>query len=197
VGVHEGRAVHWMFSNLAPNGCAMVVDDFKYEDCVYYRGKPVRVPPVKKTFESAMKDLGRAVVPSKTGKPTKKTDVALVDDVKNLKCQYDYFDFVYIDSRSSKQVLDALVRVFPLVKPGGIIVITNNVNGRLHDPACPRRGITGFLDAFVTDIKVVREGFHTFVEKRKTPVPLPHPCRYEIFDGQESFDKPKCQRQAP
>lgn len=195
VGVHEGRAPQWLLQNIAPKAHLTVVDAFRYTDCVYYKGESTRVPPVRKTFDRAMESVGRSVADAKTGRPAASAKtVAVIADLPALKCPGDTFDFAYIDAQNSKQALDACVRVLPMVKCGGTIVITNNVQGRLHDSACPRRGIQGFLDAFVTDIKVLHEGFHTFIERRKTPIALPHPCRYEIYDGQESFAPPKCKR---
>lgn len=193
VGVHEGRAPHWVLQTLAPSARITVVDDFKYPDCVWYRGREVKLSPVRAKFERAMASVGRKVSPSTQGRPSADSRVVrVVDDLRSLRCEDESFDFVYVDAQSSKQVLDTLVRVFPLVKRGGVFVVTNNVHGRLHDAACPKRGIQGFLDAYITDVKVLRDAFHLFFERRKRPLSLPHPCRYEIFDGQESFDDPDC-----
>lgn len=198
VGVHEGRAPHWLVEHLAPNALLTVVDDFKYEECVYFRGEAVLIPPVKTTFDAAMRSLGRRAVPSKTGRPASgPAEVPVIGNLRALVCEDGTFDLVYVDARSSKHVLDALVRVLPMVRPGGIVVVTNNVHGRMHDSVCPRRGIQGFMDAFVTDIKVIEEGFHLFFERRKTPLAETHPCRYEIFDGQESWDPPSCGAKQP
>jgi hypothetical protein len=197
VGVHEGRAMHWAVTNIHPEAIVTVVDDFRYDECVYHKGRPVLIPAVRSTFDRVVVSLGRRATDSKTGRcASTSRDIAIIDDIRKVQCsgKLDAFDLVYVDAMNSKQVMDALVRVFPWVRPGGTIVVTNNVNGRLHDSACPKRGIQGFLDAFVTDIKVLSDGFHLFLERRKQPIRLPYPCRYEIYDGQESFDPPRCKK---
>jgi hypothetical protein len=193
VGVHEGRAPDWVVRNLAPKARLTVVDDFKYDACAYYLGKPVAIPPVEKTFVEVMRLAKRKVVSSKRGLSAKNgSDVALIREIRSLRCPDETFDLVYIDAKDGKHVMDALVRTLPMVKPGGTIVVTNNVHGRLHDASCPKLGIRGFVDAHVTDVKVLHDGFHLFMERRKTPIRLPHPCRYEIYDGEESFEPAVC-----
>lgn len=83
--------------------------------------------------------------------------------------------------------MEACVLALPLLLPGGVLVVTNNTHGRTHDASCPRRGIDGFLDAYVTEVKVLRQGFHVFVQRRREPMLLPDACRSEYYDGEEDL----------
>jgi hypothetical protein len=98
------------------------------------------------------------------------------------------FDIVYIDARSSKQAMETAVIAYPLLAPGGVMIITNNTHNEQHDSACPRRGIDGFLDAYALEIKVIHQGFHVMCERRRHPLPSV-PCRSEYFFDEQA---PRC-----
>ena len=105
------------------------------------------------------------------------------------------FDFVYVDCQSGRHAMELCVLALPLIRPGGLMVLTNYVHGRNHDAACPRRGIDGFLYAYVGEVRVLRSGFHLFLERRVRPLPPPLPCRAETFDGSEPLGEPRCAEQ--
>ena len=195
VGPYEGRCVVWMYENLSPGLHATVLTDYAsptHPSCVAYRGKAVWNADVRGTFDHNMDVLLRA---DRKERLNLINGPDLTASLSRLACIQEApkrFDLVYIDCRSSMQAMQSAVLAFPLLSPGGVMVLTNNVHGRTHDAACPRRGIDGFLDAFVTDVKVLRNGFHTFIERRVEPVPLPVPCRAEYFDGQESLEPLVC-----
>jgi hypothetical protein len=75
----------------------------------------------------------------------------------------------------------------PRLAPGGIMIFTNNTHNERHDSSCPRRGIYGFLDAYIAEIKVLRDAFHVFVERRKTPLAMA-PCNSEYFYDEKPVD---------
>lgn len=196
VGPYEGRCVVWMYENLSPGLHATVLTDYSsptHPSCAAYRGKGVWNPDVRSTFDHNMDVLLHA---DRKDRLTLINGPDLTASLKRQACSLGdapaKFDIVYIDCRSSMYALQSAVLAFPMLLPGGVMVLTNNVHGRTHDAACPRRGIDGFLDAYVTDVKVLRNGFHTFVERRKEPVPLPMPCRAEYFDGEESLEPVVC-----
>ena len=78
--------------------------------------------------------------------------------------------------------MESAVLAFPMLRPGGVMVFTNYTHGRLHDYACPKRGIDGFLDAYAPEVRVLRPAFHLFLEKREVPTKHPYGCRAEMFD---------------
>ena len=176
-GVYEGRVAEYILRENIDSKL-VVFDDFEYVSCVGFRGVGVYNPAkeVKNRFIENIKVL----------RPRQKVDLFTVEPRDGLAVLRaakadETFDLIYIDSKSSKHVMECLVLAFPLLKKKGVIVITNNVHGKTHGPMCPRRGIDGFLDSYVSDLKVLHNAFHLFIEKRIEPLVL-QPCHAEYFD---------------
>lgn len=185
LGPYEGRCIAWLFKHvLIGPGCrATIIEDFQeLAHCVGFHGVPVWNPDVE---GSLLHNLGME------GIPYELLRTGPAEGLLQLRSRQPApaYDVVYIDARSSRHVLEAAVMAFPLLAPGGVMVITNNTHGKTHDAACPRRGIDGFLDAYVTEIKVLRHAFHLFLERRATPFTLPS-CASEYFDPEPAL--PPC-----
>jgi hypothetical protein len=183
IGPYDGRCLRWLFDRVltAPGSRATVVDDFKYPACVSMRGKAVRYPArsVEATFETRLSDVRSRV------RVIKKPPYEALTGAAGRNTAYD---LVYIDATGSRMAMETAVLAFRRMAPGGVAIITNNTHNDRHDAVCPRRGIDGFLDAYAFEIKVLRQGFHVFFEKRKTPLRTEH-CNSEYF-GREPL--PRC-----
>ena len=180
IGPYEGRCLEWMFENvLHGNSRATVLDAFTYAPCVSYKSVPVFNPEVRKTFDRNMAPYrNRIVIKPPTSLRTLKGDKS--------------FHLVYIDTQSSRHALETAVLAFPLMRPGGVMVLTNYTHSKEHDARCPRRGIDAFTDAYASEIKVLRSGFHFFLQRRVTPLEA-KPCQSEYFD-EPSPSHPQCSR---
>ena len=191
VGPYEGMCVEWMLKNVmtGPAPTAVVVaSQAPLPSCVAHRGEGVRVPDVTRTLRRNLAALSR----ERPDAHIQLLKPQHADALVALRTAKATFDFVYIDAQSSKHAMEAATLAFPMLRRGGgVMAITNYTHGKLHDAACPRRGIDGFLDAYVTDLKVLRSAFHVFVERRAVAFALPFPCRAESFDGEEK-DEVKC-----
>jgi hypothetical protein len=209
VDPYEGRCVVWLAERLAGARVTVLADFDAQPSCVGFRGTPVWNPDVERAFEHNMDVLFAASRADRLrllrGDPTasllrlrcEAADAADAAGAAGAAGADAAFDVVYVNCRSSKHAMESAVLALPLLAPGGVMVLTNNVHGRAHDAACPRRGIDGFLDAYVTDVRVLRGGFHLFVEKRARPIALPLPCRAEAYDSEaETFADPVCDEAA-
>jgi hypothetical protein len=185
VGPYEGRCLAWLFENIMTSSdcSATVVDSFEYEPCVGYLGKGVWNPHVESTFRKNMASIGR----SSSVRVIKQSSSA---GLRKLSSGAETYDIVYIDARSSLQALEALVLVLPLMKKQGILVVTNYVHSKEHDTRCPRRGIDAFMDIFSSEVKVLSNRFHTFMQKRSTSLRPGGPCYSEAYP--EPRSRPTC-----
>lgn len=219
VGAYEGRAVEWLVKAMTGARPSLtIVDAFRAggESCVNDSGKGVWNPSdqVRKTLEDNLAVLRASrpdakidLVPEASTEigllrlraaaaPLTKASKASVRPSKASK-QPEAYDVIYVDCQSSQHALECAVLAFPLLRRGGgVMVLTNYTHGRLHDSACPRRGIDGFLDAYVAELRVLRSAFHLFLERRAEPLPMPVPCHHEAYDTGASVAKPICRPSA-
>lgn len=207
VGPYDGRVIDWVLSK-SPDMDVTVVDEYGYEPCAKMRGKGVWHPRVFEVFVERMQLHSRKVVEIKNPKDYIKKKKGIVKLIKSdyvtglllLRAAMDAdkhnnpFDLIYIDSRSSMHAMESLVLCVPMLEkgPGGFLVVTNNTHGHGRGAECPRRGIDGFFDAYAGTMRLLRNGFHVFAERRATPLKLP-PCLSEYFD--EPQKPPKCPEQ--
>ena len=228
VGPFEGRVVVWALENVfrGPAPEVFVIphqgDANTGPTCMPFRGRPVRVPTVAETFAGNMRamigrrpdlkvtvlDLGKENE-NEAGGDQYGNGASVGGQLRSLLMLRSMqeaegsFDFVFVDAQSSRHALEAATLAFPLLRrgpTGGVMAITNYTHGRLHDGACPRKGIDAFLDTYAIDLKVLRSAFHVLFERRARALDLPGPCRSEYFDGEEkevcngSGKKPRGQR---
>jgi hypothetical protein len=183
VGVYEGRCLEWLLQNVLTDRAtdrATVLDAFDYKPCVSERSVAKWVPGVRETFRSRI--LGNATY----GKQVKLLPPETGIEQVHLQASKASFDIVYIDAHDSVHALESAVHTFPLMRPGGIIIFQNYTHNEEHDTNCPRVGIDAFLSTYVRHIKVVRNGFHLFVQKRTRSQVLPkRECHSEYYDKPE------------
>jgi hypothetical protein len=192
VGPFEGMCVEWMLKNVmtgpAPTAVVVASQQANATTCVAYRGKGVRVT---RTLRGNLSALSRE-------RPDAHIELLKpqhADALLALRGSKATFDFVYVDAESSRHAMEVATLAFPMLRRGGgVMVITNYTHGKLHDSACPRRGIDGFLDAYATELKVLRPAFHLFLERRAVAFALPFPCRSEYFDDGDKKENVKCRR---
>lgn len=187
IGTVEGRSVEWLVANMKGSESEIVVLERPLTKAdkdprdVATRGVVVRVSEetVRRALKSNLKKLiARSEGKTKIRLLERKTTQGLLD-IASDNCES--FDAILIDSMSSKHALECAVLAFSTLKPGGVMVFTNYTHGKTHDASCPRRGIDGFLDAYVNEIKVLRTAFHLFLERRKEPFEMPLVCHAEAY----------------
>eukprot|EP00798_Chlamydomonas_sp_ICE-L_P029994 gene29994-18067_t len=187
VGAYEGRVLQWLIENVltGPKDTATVLDPFDYKPCVYERGQAVWNPPenVRNTLQKVVDKAGNStVLPPETS----------LASLSNSSSSGGTYDIVYVDAKDSVHALESGVHAMRLLHPSGILVFQNYVHNQEHDTNCPRIGIDAFLSTYVRYIRVLRNTFHTFVQKRTTAEALPkRVCHAEMFPLPEE-DEPKC-----
>eukprot|EP00798_Chlamydomonas_sp_ICE-L_P011955 gene11955-15064_t len=186
-GAYEGRVLQWLIENVltGPKDTATVLDPFDYKPCVYERGQAVWNPPenVRNTLQKVVDKAGNStVLPPETS----------LESLANSSSSGGTYDIVYVDAKYSVHALESGVHAMRLLHPSGILVFQNYVHNQEHDTNCPRIGIDAFLSTYVRYIRVLRNTFHTFVQKRTTAEALPkRVCHAEMFPLPEE-DEPKC-----
>lgn len=183
----------------------------QYDACAQYEGRGVWNPPadVRATFEQlvmrrpdaaggrvelldadeepavALMRLGMRTSRTRTPSSTRASASSAFRGTRGTRGSRDKggaFDVVYVDATGgAADTLEQAVLAFRLVRPGGVLVLTNYTHSREHDARCPRRGIDAFLDAFTYEARVLHSAWHVFVQRRPEPLPRP-PCLSEYYD---------------
>jgi hypothetical protein len=178
VGAYEGLAAKWLLENALTHATSRltVVDPFDYPACVQYLGRGVCNPrdKVRRTFDAMV-----AQHEHMSGESDAK--VRVLDDVPAWRALMRLggggakaFDLVCVDlGQSAAEVLELLVLSYRMLKPGGILVVTNYTNAPEHDARCPRRGIDAFTDAYAYEVRVLQTAWHTFLQRRAKPLLRP------------------------
>lgn len=193
IGSVEGRTVEWLVRHM--KNIVVLESPLTKRDreprCVVTRGIGVSVSEetVRRTLKSNLKKLAARHPDSKIRLVESPTTRGLIEIASENE-----FDVIYIDSMSSKHALECGVIAFTMLKPGGVMVFTNYTHGKTHDASCPRRGIDGFLDAYVNEIQVLRTAFHLFLERRIEPFAMPIPCHAEVSDPNPVDSEKICKR---
>jgi predicted O-methyltransferase YrrM len=186
IGTVEGRSVEWLLNHMNAKPEIVILErpitvKDKEPHCVATRGVGVRVSEaeVRNTLKSNLEKLESRRPDAKIRLVEKATTQGLVGIASSSKKPYDV---VLIDSMSSKHALECAIFTFTVLRPGGTMVFTNYTHGKTHDASCARRGIDGFLDAYVSEIQTLRIAFHLFLERRKVPFAMPLECHAEVYD---------------
>jgi hypothetical protein len=201
VGAYEGLSLAWLFENvIRPDvGSATVVDSFRgYDDCVYFRGEPVYNPRarVKRAFlhnTEAYKARIRLMSAGTDADADADAALALKRLATDRKAAASPFDLVVITCKSSTHALEMCVLAFPLLAPGGTMILENYTFNKEHDSTCPRRGIDAFVDAYAHRVRAVSAGFHYFVERRREPLRPAAPCHSEFYEEPAQL-RPVCRK---
>jgi predicted O-methyltransferase YrrM len=86
-----------------------------------------------------------------------------------LSCYEGYFDFAYIDgSHVACDVLTDACMAWPLLKPGGLLVLDDYLWGDPRDILHrPKLAIDAFMNVFAEKIDVVHIGYQVVVKKKE------------------------------
>lgn len=184
IGTVEGRSVEWLLNHVNAYPEIVVLESpltrkDKVPRCVATRGVGVRVSEseVRSTLNANLKKLRARRPDANIRLMVKPITEGLLEIASSTP-----YDAILIDSMSSKHALECAVFAFTVLKPGGVMVFTNYTHGKTHDASCARRGIDGFLDAYVNEIQTLRIAFHLFLERRSVPFPMPLECHAEVSD---------------
>ena len=150
IGVWEGRTLIWMFENILTDQTSRATAiDIKI------------VQPLKDNLQIA-----------KVSKRTKLIESTSFEALKNLKTES--FDIIYLDAcHLAKNVLTDTVLAWPLLKPGGILILDDYKffnNGKLPIGLRPKNSIDAFLIAHQDDLKVLHSGYQIIVKKNQKPI---------------------------
>jgi Methyltransferase domain len=178
VGSYEGLSAAWMLDHMLTHARArlLCVDAFPEEPHdAWFRGRRVRNEGVFARF---------------AGNVLRRSDGSKVRALRGADCaallkqpdvQRQRFDLVYIDPVGhSADLLEKAVLCFPLLKPGGIMVLDDYTHSKEHDSSCPRIGADAFLNAYAPFVRVLHLGWQVILERREQPLPLPR-CSSEYW----------------
>ena len=180
LGALEGRATLWMLERLLshPQSSIVCLDRFSDDGgSVCSQGSPRRLGSVLASFRAnVMRSPHAAKVSPIRGDPV------LTLHAGHRLLRPASFDLVTIDPMgTARSALEAGVLVFPLLKPGGLIVFDDYTWSKEHDARCPRGGIDAFLSAYAADLRVIHYGWQVIAERRTTPLSS-KPCYSEYYD---------------
>lgn len=178
---HEGRAAQWLLENVLTDRRARLTCIDRYSDygnCMHFRDAaiPTSAKRLRAAFQRNILSSGAfsASVELVEGEPWA--------EMSRIALTPQRFDLVAVDhTLHAPDTLELATLALRLVKPGGIIVLTNYTHSREHDQRCPRLGIDVFLTAFAHQVRVLQTAWHTFVQRRASPLPIP-PCLSEQFE---------------
>jgi predicted O-methyltransferase YrrM len=181
VGVFEGRSAFWTLENAGlldnPESQIWLVDTWK-------RRSVKSAKPCWVNFLSNLRAFKRA-------NPTIPDNKIMVcrgnipDTLRDPKLLAERFDFVYLDiNGDSRDLMETAALVWPLIKPGGMIVFDDYTSNREHDGACSKQGIDAFLDLYSHQLKVKHMSWQVMAVKRFRFLPRPHKCYSEFYEDE-------------
>ena len=185
VGALEGRATLWMLEHLLqhPRSRVVCLDEFRSAGAggkeawvACSQGEPRRVGDVWAAFQAnVMRGPGAKKAAPLRGPPadTLRGRGAGGGAAARRLLAPASFDLVTIDPPgSARSALELMVLAFPLLKPGGVMVVDDYTWSKEHDGRCPRGGVDAFLAAYAQDVRVVHAGWQVVLERRAEPLPL-------------------------
>lgn len=164
IGTFEGRSALWVLQNILthPGSRLYVVDHWKYVG-----------EKNKKVYDTFKRNIAPYASKVQVLKGYSR------DMLRGLK--EPQFDFVYIDAnRHSQNVLEDAIMSFPLMKPGGLMILDDYTHNKEHDQMCPRPGIDCFMNTYAGEVEVLHTGWQVVLKKRLRPL-LRRPCYSEHF----------------
>lgn len=145
IGCHEGRAPLWLLENIEASHVTCV-DDFS--------------PGVLNNFR-------QNIVPYKNR--VKYVNASYRDALIKLKDQQ--FDFIFIDTIDSKEVLESLILSFPLLKPKGLLIVDDYTSSKEHLPNCPKAAVDAFMNIYAPFLKALEFSWQAILLKRSRKLP--------------------------
>ncbi len=156
IGPHEGRAPIWFLENL-PKANALCIESFSENKLEIFK-------------QNTKEFKGRC----------KFCNMSFKDGLVKLNYKNQMFDFVFIDTVDSKEVLESLVLVFPLLKPKGLLIIDDYTNSKEHIHNCPKPAIDSFMNIYARYMKALEFSWQAILLKRSKPLPLSK-CNSEYY----------------
>lgn len=167
VGSYEGMSATWLLNNILThkNSHITCIDNFSQR-------APETKWNVEKAFLHNMSDFkGKYKLLKGFSSQMLKSKDAMSKE----------YDIIYIDAdHHSRHVLEDAVLCFPLLKPGGIMILDDNTDNKEHDNRCPKPAITAFLNAYANEIKVLHNKWQVILSKRIRPLKA-GTCYSEFF----------------
>lgn len=205
VGAHEGRSCVWLLRRVlkpppkkrgqvaAADALLLVADAFDYHDCEWYGGRAAQVGDVRATFDAVVPPLARA---AGVALRIEGGGLSALEASEARAALQQSFGVVAVEcTQGARGALDALVRAFPFVAPGGVLIATNYTHSREHDGSCPRPGIDAFVRCFADQLHVMHDDWHVFIQRRTHPLPLPR-CLSEYHEEFRPVpSEPACSQQ--
>jgi len=174
IGVFEGRSAIWTLENILehPKSQMWLVDNWKRE-----------VSPKVPCWHNFLKNL-EAYSRNHPEQPEDKIMVCkghIPDMLRSPDLTSQKFDFVYIDVHGySKDFLEQAVMVWPMIAPGGMMVIDDYTSNREHDGGCMKQGVDAFLDLYSKELSVKHMSWQVMLVKRAKKLPVPG-CASEYY----------------
>jgi len=152
IGTYEGRSALWLLENVLTHPTSMLtcIDPWTGNQNIFTR------------FSNNIK------------KYIKKINVVR-DFSSNALRKYElvpFFDVIYIDGcHNARCVIEDMVLSFPLLKPGGLMIIDDYKWRRdLPEEERPQLAADTFLKIFKNKLKVLHEGYQMIIKKKGGPV---------------------------
>ena len=162
-GVHDGRAPHWLLenTNISKRGNRSKVY------CVDFFKKDV-LTRFKKNLDHFGGDIVEEIAVKKCLKES-------IEKIKMIE-----FDFIFIDSMGTQELLEMLVLTFPLLKKQGLLIVDDYTNGIEHQFNCPRPAIDAFMNIYAHLIKVRELSWQAIMIKRSKALGIKK-CKSEYY----------------
>ncbi len=174
IGVFEGRSALWTLENILTNKRSQIwlVDNFNRKN---------------RNNISCWKNLLKNLETYRKNHPDQPDDKIMVckgdikDVLRNEDVKAQRFDFIYIDVHGySKDFLEQAVMAWPMLSPGGMMVVDDYTSNREHDGECMKQGVDAFLDLYSKELEVRHMSWQVVVVKRKKQLPQKG-CRSEYY----------------
>ena len=154
IGPHQGRAPIWFLENI-PQSKVLCIESFSDKNLNIFKQNT-------KEFKDRCKFL----------------NMTFRDGL--IKVHNHQFDFIFIDTIDSKEVLESLILVFPLLKANGILIIDDYTNSKEHLPNCPKAAVDSFMNCYAPYMKALEFSWQAILLKRSRPLPWPR-CKSEYY----------------
>lgn len=159
IGGYEGLAAVWLLDNV-PGSRVTCLDDYKKHGVRVERNAVENMAPYR----------SRATLIKNS----------LRDGLIALAAAKKRFDFVFLDSIDSQEVLECMVLAFPLLKPKGLFIVDDYTNSKERLPNCPKVAVESFMNVYAPYVKALEYSWQAVFLKRSRKLPWPR-CQSEYY----------------
>jgi predicted O-methyltransferase YrrM len=159
IGCHEGRAALWLLENCAGSNVTCI-ENFRKVGVRIEKNFSENVAPYKTRVRVMNKSYREALV--------------------SLAHSKKIYDFIFIDSIDSLEVLECMVLAFPLLKPKGLFIVDDYTNSKERIPNCPRAAVDAFMNVYAPCVKALEYSWQAIFLKRSRKLPWPK-CQSEYY----------------